>query len=326
MLITNPFSPLYALSRLPHSQRQIATISQLSSPHAHTKALGHKISEINSDNHYFSFLCDDEDLLECFLNFPPVDWAHPFALDFLTIHTAQLADAKLQQLLINEPTKYMQVPLGSNTNNTAILLICYIKELHAPWKICIPDLMLNTIVEWYHLSLNHLGMSRLEETIALYFYHPKLKSACELIVAPCDLCQKYKLPGKGYGELPPHDAQLTPWHEVAVDLIGPWTIKVQNQEHVFKALTILDTVTNFPEIIHIDSKSSAYIAQQFENAWLSRYPQPVHVICDQGPEFKGEPFSQMLQCHGIHMIPTSVKNPQANAICECLHQTIGNVL
>jgi hypothetical protein len=55
-------------------------------------------------------------------------------------------------------------------------------------------------------------------------------------------------------------------------LIGPWTIKVQNQEHVFKALTIIDTVTNFPEIIRIDSKSSAYIAQQFENAWLSCYP------------------------------------------------------
>ena len=71
---------------------------------------------------------------------------HPFALDFLTIHTAQLADAKLQQLLINEPTKYMQVPLGSNINNTAILLICYIKELHAPWKICIPDLMLKTLL------------------------------------------------------------------------------------------------------------------------------------------------------------------------------------
>ena len=50
------------------------------------------------------------------------------------------------------------------------------------------------------------------------------------------------------------------------------------------------------------------------------------MICDQGPEFKGEPFSQMLRHHGIHMIPTSVKNPQANAICECLHQTIGNVL
>ena len=69
-----------ALSCLPHSQRQIATISQLSSPHAHTKALGHKISEINSDNHYFSFLCDDEYLFECFLIFPqwightPLHW------------------------------------------------------------------------------------------------------------------------------------------------------------------------------------------------------------------------------------------------------------
>ena len=63
-----------------------------------------------------------------FFKFSPSGLGTPFALDFLTIHTAQLADAKLQQLLINEPTKYMQVPLGSNTNNTAILLICYIKR------------------------------------------------------------------------------------------------------------------------------------------------------------------------------------------------------
>jgi hypothetical protein len=85
-------------------------------------------------------------------------------------------------------------------------------------------------------------------------------------------------------------------------------------------------VTNYPEIIRIDNKSAAHVAQQFENAWLSRYPRPVRVIFDQGPEFKGDAFAQMLRRHGVHPHPTSVKNPQANAICERLHQTISNTL
>ena len=37
-------------------------------------------------------------------------------------------------------------------------------------------------------------------------------------------------------------------------------------------------------------------------------------------------FRQCLARHGIVPKPTSEKNPQANAICEHVHQTIGNVL
>ena len=34
----------------------------------------------------------------------------------------------------------------------------------------------------------------------------------------------------------------------------------------------------------------------------------------------------MLQTNGIHDVPTTVKNPQANAICERMHQTMTNSL
>jgi hypothetical protein len=49
-------------------------------------------------------------------------------------------------------------------------------------------------------------------------------------------------------------------------------------------------------------------------------------IHDQGGEFIGQGFKHMLQRNGIDDVPTTVKNPQANAICERIHQTIGNVL
>ena len=58
--------------------------------------------------------------------------------------------------------------------------------------------------------------------------------------------------------------------------------------------------------------------------WLARYPTPRKCIHDQGGEFLGYPFQQMLTSHGIQSRPTTAKNPQANAICERMHQTIGN--
>jgi hypothetical protein len=39
-------------------------------------------------------------------------------------------------------------------------------------------------------------------------------------------CQKYKLEGHGYGVLPKQEVQIAPWEEVAIDLIGPWKVKV----------------------------------------------------------------------------------------------------
>jgi transposase InsO family protein len=125
--------------------------------------------------------------------------------------------------------------------------------------------------------------------------------------------------------LPPRDAPLAAWCQVTVDLIGPWTIKVDAvNQYQFRALTIIDTTTNFPEIIHIDNCSATHVGQQFENAWLSRYPQPLQCIYDQGTEFTGANFQATLCCHGIQAKPTTVKNPQANAVVEHLHQTITN--
>ena len=49
-------------------------------------------------------------------------------------------------------------------------------------------------------------------------------------------------------------------------------------------------------------------------------------IHNNGPEFMGAPFMRMLEVNSIKDVPTTVKNPQANAICEQLHQSIGNTL
>jgi transposase InsO family protein len=50
------------------------------------------------------------------------------------------------------------------------------------------------------------------------------------------------------------------------------------------------------------------------------------VIHDQGLEFLGRPFEQMLTNAGVRPHATGARNPQTNAIVERLHQTIGHSL
>ena len=57
-----------------------------------------------------------------------------------------------------------------------------------------------------------------------------------------------------YGQLPPQDALIPPWFEVAIDLIGPWQATISPQVLTFQALTCIDTVTNLAEVIRINNK------------------------------------------------------------------------
>ena len=97
--------------------------------------------------------------------------------------------------------------------------ICFVRNPGDTWHIAIPTSLLDPITNWYHQMLSHVGMTRLNATIATHLYHPTLKARVEHIVSICEACQHTKLPGTGFGELPPRNALLLPWSEVAVELI-----------------------------------------------------------------------------------------------------------
>lgn len=94
----------------------------------------------------------------------------------------------------------------------------------------------------------------------------------------------------------------------------------------FRALTVIDTVTNLVELVRLDNMTAAHLGLQFETQWLARYPRPLYCIHDQGTEFTGYQFQRVLARHDIRARPITTKNPQANSICERMHQTVGNNL
>jgi hypothetical protein len=63
------------------------------------------------------------------------------------------------------------------------------------------------------------------------------------------------------------------------------------------------------------------ISTLVNKTWFSWYPHCQHVIYDNGSEFKLH-FEASCDTYGIKLKPTSVKNPQANAILERVHPVI----
>ena len=133
------------------------------------------------------------------------------------------------------------------------------------------------------------------------------------------------------------------------DLVGPYTLKGKDDSVIdFMALAMIDDLTSswfkimeLPLVPHFKTikvdgreslaskeifvKSSDHIAPLVNKFWLSRYPRCCYLVYDNGGEFKLN-FKNLCDLYGIKHKPTTIKNPQANAILERVHQVLGQML
>ena len=120
-------------------------------------------------------------------------------------------------------------------------------------------------------------------------YWPRLATECKAFVRVCAVCQCAKRSTKKYGHLPAKSAEVVPWDQLCVDLVGPLTVTIdrkKDRSHTLKAMTFIDPATGWFEIAEIDAKDSASISQKLDLVWLSRYLRPHTIIFDNGSEFK----------------------------------------
>ncbi len=185
-------------------------------------------------------------------------------LDIEAIKEQQGADQELQQTATKYADRYTRKSVSGIDD-----VLCYVKPGDPPanWRIALPKSMLQPTIRWFHQITGHPGSKRLHIQISACYYHCNLWRMIDNY--HCDNCQRNKLGGKGYGHLPEREIRTMPFEECTVDLIGPWTIQVQDKPYEFNALTIIDTVSNLVELVRIDDKTLGHIAKKYAQVWLS---------------------------------------------------------
>ena len=150
-----------------------------------------------------------------------------------------------------------------------------------------------------------------------------VKATCK----KCATCQKTKKSHTKYGKLPAKEAEAVPWQRLCVDLIGPYTInQVNGRKLTLWCVTMIDPATGWFEMKQLTNKEAITVANIVEQQWLTRYPWPQLITYDKGTEFLAE-FKEMIkEEYDFKVKGITVRNPQANAILERIHQTIGNMV
>ena len=163
-------------------------------------------------------------------------------------------------------------------------------------------------------------------------------------------CQQFRERHTLYGNIPPKNiAELKLWDSVHVDLIGIYRKSIRQQQPIsaiiwnnvsLTCMTMIELATSWFKIVEILTfyldevtegndeyidKSSARVSNMFNNTWIFIYPLPHKVVFDNGYEFKRY-FTTLIRDFNIKPVLTTVKNPQANAPVERVHQVILNTL
>ena len=257
---------------------------------------------------------------DLFLEHPVFDAQGRLPFQYKTLYEYQQEDPRILALPTNQPHQYQMENMGGYG------LVCHYQGQHN--RICLTDTLLPMVVDWFHkVTAHNTGITRLQETLHFHFYHPKLLAEVCSQVSCCDICQRMKWGSRQYGLLAPCEAKSAPWSDVATDCIGPWVVELRGgHDYSLRALTTIDLTTNLLEIEPIVTQAVAECARAFENGWLSRYPHPLRVIHDQGSEFMGSAFQDLLCRARIKSVPTTAGNPQGNSIIEAVHKSLGQVL
>ena len=89
---------------------------------------------------------------------------------------------------------------------------------------------------------------------------------------------------------------------------------------------MIDPATSWFEVHQYDDKRAITVANIVEQEWFCRYPWPGVVTLCKGNEFIGQDFKNMIQRdYGIKHKPITVRNPEANAVVERVHQVLANM-
>ena len=113
------------------------------------------------------------------------------------------------------------------------------------------------------------------------------------------------------------EIQDQPFNKIAMDLVTDFTEFNKGNTHI---LTIIDLLTEWPEVIPIPNKSADTITKAFIRHYLPRHLCPWFILSDNDMEFKNQIFNKVTKDLGIKRIFSAPYHPQSNGKLETFHK------
>ena len=178
-------------------------------------------------------------------------------------------------------------------------------------QIIIPSSLQQEYLQAIHSG--HQGITRCQQRAKSSIYWPGINEEIAELVNRCELCQKHQSSqAKEKMESIVADIPNVPWNTVSSDL---FTFEGRN------FIIIADYFSKYPLVEQLDSMSSKTVAQKTMRIF-SMFGIPNTMISDNGPQFIGKEYQELMNMHGISHITSSPHHPQGHGFIERMIRTV----
>jgi hypothetical protein len=183
-------------------------------------------------------------------------------------------------------------------------------------RVVIPSLLQDLYLNKIHEG--HQGISRCQQRAKMSIYWPGMKKDIENKVKMCAACQEHQRSQSKeplmsvIGDIP-----KIVWHTLSADLFY-----LDHQEY----LIIADYQSKFPIVEKLDGNASSKKVADITEKIFSIFGIPNSLISDNGPQFIGKAFQDLMKKHGINHVTSSPHHPESHGFIERMIQTVKNLL
>lgn len=183
-------------------------------------------------------------------------------------------------------------------------------------QIVVPTSLRNRFLADLHEG--HQGITRTQRRAKTCIYWPNINNDIEALVSQCHICQKHQPAQSKEPLMPivPNVPNIT-WHTIGTDL---FTI------HGHDFLIIADYHSKFPVVERLPKDTSSNTVASITAKIFSMFGVPNVIISDNGPQFTGQAYRQLMQKYGISHVTSSPHHSQSHGFIERTIRTIKSLM
>lgn len=180
------------------------------------------------------------------------------------------------------------------------------------WKVVVPKECRREILHGCHdiPTAGHMGCFKTFRRLQLKYYWPKMRSDVSKYVSRCAVCQKVKYDQqKPTGLMGQRRGVDQPWKMVATDLMGPFPRSLRGFKYL---LVVTDTFTKYTVLYPLRSATAKIVSKHLEEDVFLVYGVPQYLICDNGSEYIGAQFKNLMTSYKVQILYNPSRHPQSN--------------
>ena len=192
----------------------------------------------------------------------------------------------------------------------------------ANWRIIIPIIMKDKIIEQNHNKFGHPGVYKTLAHLKKFYYWKSMNKDVKKFVLTCDMCQRVKylsIAMEGPYQMVRAEA---PSDLVTVDFFGPLPRGRGGAEYIF---VVLDAFSKLVRLYPMKKATTAMSLKKIVDNYIPECGKPDRLLSDNGTQFTSAKWKNTLEKEGIKVIYSSIRHPQSNPT-ERVMREIGRLL